>query len=40
MLRIRMEIPITVIAATRRKGSLDCVAVRFANGNFAQDDKA
>jgi len=25
--------------AQRLQGSFDCVAVRFANGNFAQDDK-
>jgi hypothetical protein len=35
----RSELPATFRVVSSSKGSFDCVVVRFANNNFAQDDK-
>jgi hypothetical protein len=35
----RSELPAAFQLASSSKGSFDCVVVRFANNNFAQDDK-
>ena len=34
------ELPASLAFRSRASGSFDCVAARFADGNFAQDDKA
>jgi hypothetical protein len=35
----RLELPDTFVLGSGDMGSFDCVAGRFADGNFAQDDK-
>ena len=39
MPRLRWELPAKSEVSSLCKGSFDCVALRFANGNFAQDDR-
>jgi len=39
MLTARRELPDRLVRGSRGMGSFDCVSVRSAKGNFAQDDR-